>query len=505
MVAPFLKELRKWISTSGKKWLEQKQTPSSAALIGDETEIEEEISPPQAMAIDSSAELRNLLGIPPNGAAKPNGNYNTTGTDEATARLKNFLNLPGPITEPADASSKLKSLLNVGGGRNNAQIAEQSLKPNPQTLLAILQNRGGSPNSQRTATPSGLPPPTGQHPSPAPILVHHSPTSPPNNTMENFHSQIRPTHPPSPPPTSSFAGPHQMYDQPHNQPHPPSHLFTHRRFNQPMPPSHHHDEPPTFLNRPPGRWPPPTSLDALMPPPAPSNPPDPGQAVKLLSILKSAAPGPPITPHTPPPALAANPSPTPFQPYFQQEQQTKQTALQAPPALTTSRSQHENNLLDTLRASATVTTRPASATPLAQYDSPPRHMTSLASGNPNASAMPVYSAIAAPQTNRFPSKAPYTSRTPVPASTTPQPTSFDRRQSVSSEQQRALLAIFTNGTPTPHEDSAVISSPEEVKPATPLRSRTTSFARRVIPISPLSREKDGLLAYLETVAKEGGQ
>ena len=92
MVAPFLKELRKWISTSGKKWLEeQKQTPSSATLIGDETEIEEEISPPQA--IDSSAELRNLLGIPHNGATKPNGNYNTTGTDEATARLKNFLNL----------------------------------------------------------------------------------------------------------------------------------------------------------------------------------------------------------------------------------------------------------------------------------------------------------------------------------------------------------------------------------------------------------------------------
>jgi len=503
MVAPFLKELRKWISTSGKKWLEeQKQTPSPATLIGDETEIEEEIAPPP---IDSSAELRNLLGIPHNGATKPNGNYNTTGTDEATARLKNFLNLPEPIIEPADASSKLKSLLNVGGGRNNAQITEQSLKPNPQILLSILQNRGGPSNSQPAPTPSGLPPPIGQHPSSVPTPVHHSQTSPPNNPMENFHSQIRPTHPPSPPPTSSFAGPHQMYDQPHNQPHLPSHLFPHRRFNQPMFPSPHHDESPTFLNRPPGRWPPPTSLDALIPPPVPSNPPDPGQAVTLLSILKSAAPGPPVTPHTPPPALAANPSPAPFQPYVQQEQQTNRTVLQASPALTTSRSQHENNLLDTLRASATGTTRPASATPLAQYDSPPRHMTSLASGNANTPAKLVHSTTATPQTNRFPSKVPYTSRTPVPASTTPQPASFDRRQSVSSEQQRALLALFTNGTPTPHEDSAVISSPEEAKPATPLRSRTTSFARRVIPISPLSREKDGLLAYLETVAKEGGQ
>lgn len=504
MVAPFLKELRKWISTSGKKWLEeQKQTPSSATLIGDETEIEEEIAPPQA--IDSSAELRNLLGIPHNGATKPNGNYNTTGTDEATARLKNFLNLPGPVSEPADASSKLKSLLNVGGGRNNGQIAEQSLKPNPQTLLSILQNRGGPSNSQPTPTPSSLPPPIGQHPPSVSIPAHHSPTSPPNNPMESFHSQIRPTHPPSPPPTSSFPGPHQIYDQPHNQPHPPNHPFPHRRFNQPMFPSHHHDESPTFLNRPPGRWPPPTPLDALMPPPVPSKPPDPGQAVTLLSILKSAAPGPPATPHTPPPALAANPSPIPFQPYLQQEQQTKRTALQTPPALTTSRSQHENNLLDTLRASATATSRPASTAPIAQYDSPPRHTAPLASGNANTPARPVHSTIATPQTNRFPSKAPYASRTPVPASTTPQPASFDRRQSVSNEQQRALLAMFTNGTPTPHEDSAVISSPEEAKPATPMRSRTTSFARRVIPISPLSREKDGLLAYLETVAKEGGQ
>jgi len=502
MVAPFLKELRKWISTSGKKWLEeQKQTPSSATLIGDETEIEEEIAPPQA--IDSSAELRNLLGIPHNGTTKPNGNYNTTGTDEATARLKNFLNLPGPISEPTDASSKLKSLLNVGGGRNNAQI-EQSLKPNPQTLLSILQNRGGPSNSQPTPTPSSLSPPIGHHPPSVLIPVHHSLTSPPNNPMESLHSQIPPTHPPSPPPTSSFPGPHQMYDQSHNQPHPPNHLFSHRRFNQPMYPSHHHDESPTYLNRPPGRWPPPTPFDALMPPPVPSKPPDPGQAVTLLSILKSAAPGPPATPHTPPPALAANPSPIPFQPYLQQEQQTKRTALQASPALTTSRSQHENNLLDTLRASATVPARPASAAPIAQYDSPPRHMAPLASGNANTPAGPVHSTIATPQTNRFPSKALYTSRTPVPASTTPQP-SFDRRQSVSNEQQRALLAMFTNGTPTPHEDSAVISSPEEAKPPTPMRSRTTSFARRVIPISPLSREKNGLLAYLETVAKEGGQ
>ncbi|CAZ85301.1 unnamed protein product [Tuber melanosporum] len=500
MVAPFLKELRKWISTSGKKWLEeQKQMPSSATLIGDETEIED-IIPPQA--VDSSAELRNLLGIPHNGAAKPNGNYNTTGTDEATARLKNFLNLSGPVTEPVDASSKLKSLLNVGGG-SNTQITEQSLKPNPQMLLSILQNKGGPSNPQPTATPPILPQPMGQHTPSIPTPTHHSPTGPPNNLMEGFHSQIRPPHPPSPPPTFSFLGPHQMYDPLHSQPHPPNHLFTHRQFNQPIFPSNHHGESPTFPNRPPGWRPSPTPLDALMPSPVPSKPPDPGQAVMLLSILKSAAPSTPATPHTPPPARAANPSRTPSQPYHQQEQQTKQIGLQTPPALKTSGSQHKNNLLDTLRGSTTETTRPASATLIAQYDFPPRHMAPLASEN--APARPLHSATASPQISRFPSRTPNASHTPVPASTTPQPTSFDRRQSVSSEQQRALLAIFTNGASTPHEDPAIISSSEGAKPTTPLRSRTTSFARRVTPMSPLSREKDGLLAYLETVAKEGGQ
>ncbi|PWW79456.1 DCP2-domain-containing protein [Tuber magnatum] len=504
MVAPFLKELRKWISTSGRKWLEeQKQIPSPVTLISDETEIEEEISPPRV--VDSSAELRNLLGIPHDGAAKPNGNYNTTGTDEATARLKNFLNLSGPVTEPADASSKLKSLLNGGGGGNNAQITEQPLEPNPQTLLSILQSGCGPSNSQPTPTPSSLPQPMRQDTPSVPTPVHHSPTGPTNNLMGDFHSQIHPPHPPSPPPTSSFLGPHQMCDQLHNQPHPPKHLSPHRQFSQPAFPSHHHGESPSLPNGPPGWRPPPTSLDALIPPPVPSKPPDPGQAVTLLSILKSAAPAPPATPHTPPPARAANPSPIPSQSYHQQGQQTKRIGLQTPPPLKTSRSQHKSNLLDTLRASATDTTRPAPATPIARYDSPPRYMTSPSSRNANVPARPVHSTSVTPQINRFPSRAPNTPHTPVPVSTTPQPANFDRRQSVSNEQQRALLAIFTNGVSTPHQDPAIISSPEEARPITPKRSRTTSFARRVIPMSPLSREKDGLLAYLETVAKEGGQ
>ncbi|RPA98176.1 DCP2-domain-containing protein [Choiromyces venosus 120613-1] len=508
MVAPFLRELRKWISISGKKWLEeQKQMPSSAALIGDETEIEEEASP--LRVVDSSAELRNLLGIPHNRAAQSNGNYNTTGTGEATARLKNFLNLSGPATEPVDASSKLKSLLNVDGG-NNTRITEQSLKPNPRALLSILQNGGGPSTPQPTVTPSRLPQPAGQHTPPAPASIHHPPLGSPNNIMEDFHSQIRPPHPPSPPPTSGFPGPRQLHNQPYNHPHPPNHRFPPPpQFSQPMFSLHQHGEFPSFLNRPLGQQPPPTPLDAFMPPPVPSKPPDPGQAVALLSILKSATPGPPATPHTPPPGRAANPSPIPFRPYHQQEQQTQQIDLQAPPTSKISKSQHKNNLLETLRASATETTRPAPTTPIAQYVAPsPRPMTSLASGNANTPARPVHSTVTTPQTNRFLSRAPSISRTPVPVSTTPQPTSFDRRHSVSNERQKALLAMFTESAAsasTPHEDSAIMSSPEEARPTTPIRSRTTSFARRIIPRSPLSREKDGLLAYLETVAKEGGQ
>lgn len=88
---------------------------------------------------------------------------------------------------------------------------------------------------------------------------------------------------------------------------------------------------------------------------------------------------------------------------------------------------------------------------------------------------------------------------------------------MSNQQQQALLAMFRTGSATgftsetaPVEE-AVVSSPEQ-SPAKP-RVRSLSAGRGrgprkekvEIQKSPLGREKEGLLAYLEGVAKMGGQ
>lgn len=102
--------------------------------------------------------------------------------------------------------------------------------------------------------------------------------------------------------------------------------------------------------------------------------------------------------------------------------------------------------------------------------------------------------------------------------------SFDRRESVSNEQQQTLLAMFRTGTPgqptTGLNDEAVMSSPEQ-SPARPVRVRSMSggsgsrsgsrAARRAkgteTPKSPLGkeRERESLMKYLEGVANGAGQ
>ena len=562
MVAPFLKELRKWISTSGKQWLqEQKQMPPPVALIGEETEVEEDTLAPLA---GSHTESGKFL--------RPNNGINTTITtknDEANAKLKNFLDFSGP-TKSEDSSTKLKNLLNIGG---------PATQPNPRALLSMLKNGNGAavagasqshlPPQQRDAQPT---PPhhtaPAAHPPPAPIPGYNYPPLPahPGNPMAGLPPHIGPpadqftqlagnvngssqaqqtgwpssgqSHPepvpylPSPPPTSLFPAPQDIFNSPPPANYPMNGFPPPPPFGQPVFTNQNHGEYTGFLNKLMGQHPPPTPLEAFMPPPVPSKPPDPGQAGALLSILKGATPALPETS----PARMAKSFSAPYQPHQQQP-----INLQAPPTPKAPRSQHKNNLIETLRASATNgTSRPG-------FDSPAAPPRSISAEIPSGSAV---SGIAVSVATTPPPKA---LRHPAP-SATPLPTSFDRRQSVSNEQAQKLLAMFKGGgssspVPLSREGSIGASSPEQVKPVVdsrqsvsneqaqkllamfkgggrsspvplsregsigasspeqvkPVVVRETSFARKVSQKSPLGRERDGLLAYLETVAKEGGQ
>jgi mRNA-decapping enzyme subunit 2 len=67
------------------------------------------------------------------------------------------------------------------------------------------------------------------------------------------------------------------------------------------------------------------------------------------------------------------------------------------------------------------------------------------------------------------------------------------------------LAMFRGSNASPpapllRKEPAIMSSLEQEVPM----ARAASLSRTAVQRSPLGKEKDGLMAYLETVAKEGG-
>lgn len=526
MVTPFLKGLRKWISTEGKKWVhdQRQQKLSSAAnlIVAEETEVEEELVSP---AIAGPTEPQGRLNIQPPVAA--NGYSSSMEHDEASIRLKNMLHFGPPKGQVDRSSAKLMNMLS-GGVSGGSEINEHpniaQLAPNPRALLSMLRTADGSgalnqaPEVNRptpTHTPNHALPP---HPASQTFFVplqqgleffHQIPQSTDLQPMQQQQQQQQPQqnasvplrntggigagagwpqfprgvpeHPPSPPPTSSLQAP------PHIVP-----LYPQSGHFAPIPPLQKHASyppPPDQPNsRPLGRngfkilgYPQPTPqlpLTALETPAlAPSKIPDLGQAGTLLSILKGATPVPAQGAHTPPPATPTRKPATPVL-------ASAQTNLQKPPTPKGPRAQYQQQKK---------TTPPPTQSP-SRLDTTrsPFRTSSVGYGPPKT-------------------------KTPV------QGLSFDRRESVSNEQQQTLLAMFRTGTPgqptTGLNDEAVMSSPEQ-SPARPVRvrsmsggsgNRSGSHARRAkgteTPRSPLGkeRERESLMKYLEGVANGAGQ
>ncbi|KAH8148410.1 uncharacterized protein LAJ45_07512 [Morchella importuna] len=564
MVAPFLKDLRKWISTKGKKWLQEQHQQSLAAAanrIADETEVEEETATPMP---DPSAQLRNFIGIPPppqNDAAMANG-YSST--DEASMRLKNmFFGSSSNQQEGQQVhqSARLMNMLGAGPSPNQqsgVSLNVEQLEPNPLALLSILKNGSGEPvtprvppqgSGQRLASPqratpavqnyvnspqsqkstpikkalssanSGIigsntgwpefprnvPDSTTQLPSSPPPMSNH-PSARYNQNYQNQPSyQNQPGHQGQPGFQSqpSYQN-HQNYQSHQNHQNHQSHqnhqAQHHVRVNYALPPQ---PQPYAFS---------PVNQNGYRPPmvptpavetniPLPSIPGE--QAGTLLSILTGATPAPQQPPAQAPPPLAprAAASPkvevraSPAAPYEQpvaRPQATPRTPKLAHTA-------QQAALLATLRGDSP---RAASVASGQAFAPPPQviHAPISRSSTVGPQAQHRASPGVIRQTSQY----------------APPPSNVDRRDSFSSQQQ-TLLAMFTGGV-SPAPESA-LPNPEQAysnpnpnpNPASGGRSRSASRGRvarkeKSEPLkSPLGNERQGLMAYLEGVAKMGGQ
>lgn len=534
MVTPFLRGLRKWISTEGKKFLheqrQQKLQPVANLVIAEETEVEEELASP---AVDGPVQVQSYPVVQQPVAA--NGYSSSMEHDEASIRLKNMLHFGPPKEQVDQSSARLMNMLGGGvGGVGGGEISEHpitrehpniaQLGPNPRALLSMLRTGDGSgalnqaPQVNRltsTQVPNHAPqpppyqgfslpsPPQGseffhQIPQrPQPIQQHRNPPPRLRNRggigagagWPQFPRGI-PENPPSPPPTSSFTGPSQTapphLQSGHSTPLPPPQNHT----TYPPPPPYQPNFSPLNRNgfKPPS-YPQPTPqlpltpLEVFIPPPVLSKPPDLGQAGTLLSILKGATPAPAQAAHAPPPATPtrkpSTPTPAPAQ-----------TSPQKP--LTPKGPQAQRNQQN--------------------KNTPPPPSSTQSGFNPPSRPSTTHSPFRTSSAGYGPPKT----KTPV------QGLAFDRRESVSNEQQQTLLAMFRTGTPgqptTGLNDEAVMSSPEQ-SPARPSRVRSMSGGSRSgsrmgrkakgveTPRSPLGkeRERESLMKYLEGVANGAGQ
>jgi mRNA-decapping enzyme subunit 2 len=222
------------------------------------------------------------------------------------------------------------------------------------------------------------------------------------------------------------------------------------------------------------------------------------QAGTLLSILTGATPAPQQPAQAPPPLApraAASPKvefrAPPAAPYEQPV--AKPQAAPRTPRVTHTAQQAA--LLATLRGDSP---RAASVASGQAFAPPPQVIHAPTSRSSTVGPQAQYRASpgVARQTSQY----------------APPPNNIDRRDSISSQQQ-TLLAMFTGGVPPAPEP--VLPNPEQAyfnpNPASGGRSRSASRGRaarkeKSEPLkSPLGTERQGLLAYLEGVAKMGGQ
>lgn len=515
LVAPFIRDLRKWISTKGKAWLAQqaqeaasKQDQMASAVENIEEAEEEPLSLPLSQE-ESNAELKGLLGIPETASEFEHGQMNAAERDDASRRLNEMIGVR-PHTP-------------IINGSSHGPAPTLSENPNAKVLLSILQS---GPTTSLEPASHGSPP---THISPHPHFMTHP--------LPGIHNQL-----------SSLAGP-QQFQQPqplsnrqlqHGQPfanqlppmgwpqspngmhqnngfhqspgasnqrfgtpsmmgHQP---FPHQNSNPQMNQFHPHQQrnvPRTFAQQSPHR--------ASQPgPPLPSRPQDPGQAGALLSILKGTGPPPPVANSQPlatavTPPLASQPQPEPPKsatPLINENTPPNQMSPNAMPRGAKPQSPQQQRHIQRQRVG--IPNRSSTALPPPQAYAPPPRPSTAQRGH--MSPPP-------PLRHGTPVVLDHYGAKNAPAA--PPSAQFDRRESVSGERAKTLLAMFKMAPPSSPSamDEAVMSSPEmEMRnPVTRIPARLstpTSASQSLKAKSPVGKDRAGLLAYLENVANQGG-
>ncbi|KAI5807007.1 hypothetical protein EDC01DRAFT_10082 [Geopyxis carbonaria] len=499
MVAPFMKEIRKWIGSKGKTWLESQQNAadtqqnqlSSAAInmaaIEDETEIEDEDLLPKSDA-EAAEGLTSLLGAKKSAEVVQSGHMTEAEQEEASRRLKEMIN--GPRPNMVERSPETHMLNGVNGNAtplaaSNGQTKE--LAPNAKTLLSILQSPPSQPPNPQLAS-------TSQPPQPFHSQLPHLPSYGHTNMMQHMQSsqygysqqQLAPM-----PPNQRMQenSPSRQVPQMQQQIHrAPGYSMGPAPYHLPSPPPTSRfgfPPPPPMNNYQQGfqRQVPLTPVEPFQAPLVPSKPPDVGQTGALLSILKSNPPVVPIVtkpqeqPTPPPPSKTVTPAPANPQVL---QQPGPRVSLQPPPPPKGPRSNIAQR-----RTNGPM--RPATSEPQSHSLAPPPHRPGTT--HPPTATFRVSTPTALDQYGK--------PKQPSPMATA----KFDRRESVTGQQAQTLLAMFKNTSSGAHAEEAIASSPETPsrKPVIPAIERlSTPSGRR--PQSPSGKDRDQLLAYLEGVA-----
>src|SRR5690554_2463292 len=245
MVAPFMKGIKKWIATSGKKWLaqqqaaasEQQQDVTTAVMTFNEGLVENEPAAselePVGPSDSAAAGLRSLLGMQKAAEVVQHGEMTSREQEEASQRLREMLG-SGP-SAPVNGTGHTNQALPPPAQPSKNTVNYESLAPNAKALLGILQSSDSQP-TQATEQP-----PTHSQPQPPPPpqqqFIPHSGTDGPVPHHVFAHQGMMHGQPPNfgmnhgPPPPGPFAGyaPHQPQQQQHRPP--PGPVFPPRQDN----------------------------------------------------------------------------------------------------------------------------------------------------------------------------------------------------------------------------------------------------------------------------------
>lgn len=550
-----MREIKRWISTTGKKWLveqqqaaaEQQHEVSVAAsnfnLASEETEQETE-SEQVKTSEDSVAGLRSLLGIEKAAEVVEHGQMTSTEQEEASRRLKEMLgggpSAPPPAENMANGNPNQASM--PSPPKN--MLSYDNLAPNAKALLGILQSGENQPPAQANhqLPHSQPPPPHIPHPQDQQFIPHSGPEQ---------YPPFGPQH--QPPPHYGMAinhGPPPQHLPYGGFPHQPPHPHQHQQHMQ-YPPQHQPTVTQGYQTSParagngwqqgpgtprhamtPGGYlpsPPPTSRFG---PPHP--PPGINQQPPKYPNMHQQGPMHP-NPHVggqkpPPPPGLQQPAQNSYKGAFHQQIPPTPVDNFAPPPPVPTKPPDPTQagaLLSILTGAAPAVTQAENIPPTSQQQQPatgislqpappprklplqqqrphqqPRASSSAPRDNSAHTPPPQRpGATQAPTTPSLRQKTPtvidhYGAQktvSPIPSA------SFDRRTSVAGEQAKTLLAMFRNDSAGQKASESVVHSPET--PKKPLQNPQIERLSTPSGKSVRPKDRENLLAYLEDVAK----